>query len=316
MVRLTKHWVLSLDGTPIAAKNFDYNPLKMDFAEDDNAAGYWDRHAGRALGRFADFSFTTEAKSTTAAALGTAISQAPLFKAAGFEESLAPGVNSMYAITENPQTDRVLLALLEWYFGMPAGATSLKHKVVNSALDLTIRGMGNSICEFDWKGMGKFSENPSEAIATFPAEAAGDPIRVLNATITNDFASPLIVRDFEIALNSDIVLPIDAGADFGRGDPVFTSRDVTYRIQVQEPDVADANFWDYVQTSGSPCNNAVPLQFTAQLGDAGCAGNLLTIDGKFRMSAIPERVDADGIGYYNIVGKQIPNDGYLTLTFA
>jgi len=316
MVRLTKHWVLTLPGGEIAAKNFDLNPLKVDFAEDDNAAGYFDRNAGRALGRYGEVSFTTEAKSTGAGALvlGTPISQADLFKAAGFEEALGAGISSIYALTDNPQADRVLCATLDWYFGAPAGTAALKHSITNVAFDLTIRGMGNSICEFDWKGLGVFSANPAEATATF-TESASDPIRVLAAAITGMFASPLVVREFEISLNNDVVLPIDAAAAFGRGDPIITARDVTYRIQVQEPDVADADFWENLQSGATTCGNAIRNRFTATLGDAGCSGSLLTINGVFRMSGIPERVEADGISYYNIVGKQSPNDEYLTLTF-
>ena len=313
MSLLERYQVLRVDSQTIKAKNITQNLHTVQFSDDENMTGSFLQLAGRPTGRFSEVNFITELKGLhPTQTKGDANIHAKLFKAAGLAETLTPGSVAAYATGNTPNTTKVPISLLELYRGAAQSTSGMKSTMTNVVFNMIFRFVANQIAELEFQGRGQFDHNPVADTVPALSEAAGNPLRCLNATAT--FAGvTLSVREFEFNLGNEIVLPENGLEKYGYDVPEIVNRaGASVRLLYKEEVPGTFDPWEIMQVSGHPQQDVTNVSVSLSIGNY--AKNICSVTANFNITAAPELVPQDGIYYYQLQGK--PDLNAFSLTFT
>ncbi len=295
MARFERLSILDMDGTTkIGIKNVEFNPLKVDVADDERVLGVIDAYPGRAIRKWYEATFTTELRGLpSTGTLGTAIPEAPLWKSAGFKQTLSTATSSTYELTATPDTDKVVIATQKLH------VDGLQHIGTSIVSDVTIRGAAGEIVDCEWREFGLFSANPTETSNPTVNEDPGDPIRAMAATVCTVGGATLILREFEIMVGNAVELTPSVAGAYGYAAAKIANRKTIIRLLVEEPAVATYDFWEKLQAQAAGVVGP-QSQIAVALSLGVAAKNKFAFTAKGYLTGAPQREMVNGVACYRI----------------
>ncbi|MEP0814520.1 MAG: hypothetical protein HRF49_07640 [bacterium] len=311
MARFERLSILDMDGTTrIGIRNVEFNPLQVEVADDERVVGTIDPYAGRVLRKWYEASFTTDLRGLpTTGTLGTAIPEAPLWKSAGYKQTLVTATSSTYALTATPDTDKVVIATQKLH------VDGLQHIGTSIVSDLTVKGVAGEIVECNWRTRGLWSANPSETSNPTINEDAGLPIRFYGASTLTVGGATLTVREFELR-TGNVIDPTPSGAGtYGFAAAKISGRRCTMSLLVEAPAVSTYDFWEQLQTAASGIFGPVN-QVAVAISLGQTAKNRFAFTMKGFMNAAPQIEIVNGVVCYRIELLMVPTGTAFYPTFV